>query len=29
MYDSGEDVVLASEGELLIDGKPAASDCVS
>ncbi len=29
MYDGGKNDVLASEGELLIDGNPAASDCVS
>jgi len=29
MYDGGGDDVLASEGELLIDGNPAASECVS
>ncbi len=29
MYDGGEDDLLASEGELLIDGSPAASEYVS
>ena len=29
MYDGGGDDVLTSEGELLMDNNPAASDCVS